>query len=180
MTIPTGDMLRRLGSGVRPGVTGSVAPDLPIDKQGFEDLLGAVQRSGGTGRPVRVDPSLLLEIDQAALDRLGPIVDAAEQAGARRLFAAVDDAGMTIDVASRTIEQVRSGDDDSLQTGIDAAVAISLPKPAADQEDGEGAEPARAQEIVRPASLAPLRSLGSIRNDSLARAVDAGQGMRTN
>lgn len=171
MTIPTGDMLRRLGSGVRPGLTGTVAPGLPIDKQGFEALLGAVQQSGGTGRPVRVDPALLIEVDQQALDRLGPVVDAAEQAGARRLFAVVDDAGLTIDVSSRTIERVRSGDADEVQTGIDAAVAISLPKQEATTNEGDGVDSAPAHEVVRPASRASLRSLGSIRNDSLARAV---------
>jgi hypothetical protein len=139
------DLLRRLGSGVRPA-DGAAAARAGANHPDFRMLLGAARRGEfSSGRSVRGADRLGIELtedEQAELDRAA---DAAEAAGAGAMLAVIAGAALRVDVASREAidaRPLRSDPSESpeLTTGIDAAVVLSSAQRAAGEDD-EDAEP---------------------------------------
>ena len=100
MAVAPIDMLRRLGSGVRPG-------DLAADPQRFAQIAGDARMV--RGRTVQLASSLrgVIDLSDARLEQMSRAADAAESSGARMLLALDDRGAYLVDVAARIIEQAR-------------------------------------------------------------------------
>ncbi|RMH29039.1 MAG: hypothetical protein D6693_02560 [Planctomycetota bacterium] len=165
MTTHAAQLLRALGAGIIPTPTHARPTDL--GGPGFASLL-ARARAGdlSTGRPVRVDDAASVDLTPGQLDRLARATDAADAAGARRLFAIIDGAGVIVDVPSRTVVRAVPLSADAgarlkpadVLTGVDAAAIV----PPGDS-DGAGIDLSAAPRTR--ADLAPLS--GFIENGSL-------------
>jgi hypothetical protein len=185
MTISS-DMLRRLGSGVRPGpVANSLTPSAtgktPTESQGFEELLKAAQSASFRSEPVKLGRGSKVELDAGQLRRLGPAVDNAEAGGAGKLLAFIDGRGVVIDVASRTVESVAKPGG-GMVNGVDAVVMVPdepvVPGFGAAQEAGAtGKDDKNGSPVLAGASgspsggVLPLPSMESIRNSSVANLL---------
>lgn len=118
------DLLRRLGSGVVPGAPEpNNAPS--VGGASFGDLLEQA-RAGelSSGRTLKVREGLADRLTNEQLERLSRAADAAEASGAVRMLAVVDGLAVTIDVVTRTVEDVASAKDGAVRTGVDAAVVL--------------------------------------------------------
>jgi hypothetical protein len=140
------DLLRRLGSGVRPAAGAGAWSDASGGSLEFQRLLRDARRGElSSGRSVRLAPRFGFELtddEQQAIDRAA---DAAEAAGASTLLAVLHDAQLRIDVPTREAVEARplrteQDDHAGIVTGIDAAVILPPPEPAPDAEDSD-AEP---------------------------------------
>lgn len=119
------DPLARLASGVRPDGATARMPAPPVGERSFDGLLESASRGElSSGREVTVAKSLDFQPDSALLARLAQAADAAEAAGARRALAVVSGEGLTIDLATRTIDGRRSMGSAGLIGNIDAAVTL--------------------------------------------------------
>lgn len=129
MSISPLDMLKRLGSGVRPDGPGPSAPaGTPAPDAGaFSDLLAKV-RAGqvSSGRRVECPAGCGVELTDDQLDRLSVVADAAEAAGAWRMVASIDGKSVVVDVEQR---QVLGTADDGIVTGVDAVVTVPQGSP---------------------------------------------------
>lgn len=175
MQTTAGDMLRKLGSGIRPvpGAIGGAAGlgaatgKTPLDSQSFAQLLQSVVNGDGPGaatshgsEPVKLARGSKIELDPEQLRRMGPAVDQAEIGGASKLLAFIDGRGVIVDVASRTVEGIAPSDGSAVP-GIDAVVMVpDAPKAACAPEEAQSASPA-------PMKL-PLPGAESIRNASVS------------
>lgn len=163
MNIGAGEMLRRLGSGVRPdGAAASPAPT-PLEAQGFAGLLAAVKKGAvGSGRGLEIVPGAKVALSSEQLDRLAAVTDAAEAAGSSRLLALIDGQQVTIDVPERRITGGGAGPGGVL-TDIDSVVVVP---------EGSAAEVRRLLAgAITPRggrSRAGLPGPGTVRNDSIA------------
>lgn len=103
MKVNADDLLKVLGSGVRPaGVEGprpGPGSTGPID---FSKLL-ANARGGDvrSGLPVALDPGLGVELDASGHERLSAAVDRLEAAGAARGVVMLDGHALVVDVSER-------------------------------------------------------------------------------
>lgn len=128
--IHSADLLRLLGSGVRPvgpasGASGAaLTPSAP-----FADILSAA-RSGGieSGREVRYAKGSIGAADARTLAALSRAADAAEASGATRLLAVSGGRAFTIDLTTREIVGERSSQTTdpagALFTGVDAVAVL--------------------------------------------------------
>jgi len=165
MNVRAGDLLRQLGSGVRPDGATPAQGRAPLTSASFADLLGQV-RSGvvSSGRPVEVARGADIELNADQLARLARVTDTAEAAGASRLLAMIDGQLLTVDVPARTVDG-GPGDAGDVLTDIDAFVAV----PPADGDAGAlfgGAEQASSG----PGAMLP--GLGGLRNASLGGLLE--------
>ena len=119
------DPLARLASGVRPDGAAPREPAPPVEARSFERLLQSAHKGElSSGRGVTVSKSLDYAPDEALLARLSKAADAAEAAGARRALAMVGGEGLTIDLATRTIDGRASLRSAGMIGNIDAAVTL--------------------------------------------------------
>lgn len=127
MSISPLDMLKRLGSGVRPDGSAAPAQTPAPDAGAFADLLAKV-RAGevSSGRRVECPDGCGVELTDDQLDRLSVVADAAEAAGAWRMVANIDGKSVVIDVEQR---QVLSAADAGIVTGVDAVVTVPQGSP---------------------------------------------------
>lgn len=134
------DPLARLASGVRPDGATARHPAPPVGERSFDRLLEAANRGElSSGREVTVSKSLDYEPDDALLARLAQAADAAEAAGARRALAVVNGEGLTIDLATRTIDGRSSMGSAGLIGNIDAAVTLGPEEAGPEPVRGPGA-----------------------------------------
>lgn len=186
MTI-SADMLRRLGSGVRPGhpglpgsavnpLTPSATGKTPTEAQGFEELLKAAQSASFRSEPVKLGRGSKVELDAGQLRRLGTAVDSAESGGASKLLAFIDGRGVVIDVASRTVESLAKPGG-GMVNGVDAVVMVpdELAVPgfgAAPVSDSKAAQnEAPGPTLASGSGVLPLPSMESIKNASVANLL---------
>ncbi|MBL8744974.1 MAG: hypothetical protein JNK58_01315 [Phycisphaerae bacterium] len=164
MTLNPLDLLRQLGSGVRPAA--AEKPATPIDQAGFAELLSKVQAGGiASNEPVQVAPGQRIELSTEQLQRLGVAIDAAEAAGHHRVLALIDGQALTIDVPGRMVMESHSAADARLLTDFDAVISVP----------NTGTKDLRAlfSRADRPhANPSPLAALGTIRNRSLSDIVN--------
>ena len=146
------DLLKALGSGVRPA---GVGPDASSGVDGLDFAKLLKDARGGTatsGLPVTLPASLGVELDANAHERLSAAVDRLEAAGAQRGVVLLDGQAMLVNVGERAVESLVSADAGAMR--IDAIVRADG-KPG----DGEGA----------PAD--PGDPLWRLANDGLARLL---------
>jgi hypothetical protein len=157
MSVSAAELLRLLGSGVRP-VDAPSPTRAPIEGADFGVLLRrAGEGSLSSGRAVRLGPGLDGALTDGQLDRLAGAVDAAEAAGATRLGAVIDGLVVEIDIKSREATSVRPREETGgatpagVMTGVDAVVVIPT--------EGDGEEQrAGTAESVRAAAGAQGRA----------------------
>jgi hypothetical protein len=162
MTVTASDLLKALGSGLRPAGAANTPAAAPADAAGFADLLAQV-RAGkvSSHEPLRTARGLDTQLTQEQLDRLAVATDAAEASGASRLLAVVDQTAVTIDVASRTIQSAEPWPTSQVTTDIDAAVVV----PSGGDKELRALFGAAA---TPPASAAAGPGIAGIRNSSIA------------
>jgi hypothetical protein len=125
MTTNAADMLRLLGSGVRPAGVPATAQSRSIEGSSFAELLAGVQKGEvASGQPLSVKKTLDASFTPSQLERLSTATDAAEASGASRVLAVIDNQAVTIDVASRTVEAVSPWVPGSVTTDVDAVMMI--------------------------------------------------------
>lgn len=162
MTVTGGDLLRLLGSGVRPDGA------LPrrahaADHAGFADLLARV-RAGevSSGLGVEVAPGAKVELSRGQLDRLAVALDAAEARGYGRILALIDGRVLAIDVPGRMVLGEHRPGEARFSEEYDAVVSVP----------GGSAREAKALFAVgRSAKAAPPAGPFALRNASLAEAI---------
>lgn len=154
------DLLRRLGSGVRPAAGAARVRAGGGDLQ-FQMLLGAARRGElSSGRSVRAGV-LGLELTEEEQRELDRAADAAEAAGASVMAAVIDGAQLRVDIAAREAIDARPLRTDALEspevmTGVDAVVVLSsAQRPASDEAEGEERE-----QPVAPRLRSDARSIG--------------------
>lgn len=180
MQFQSNDLLKVLGSGVRPigaGASNST-PSTPIESQAFSQLLASAQTGALTGgAPVTVAKGSGVNLSPEQLQRLAPAVDAAAVAGVNHLLAVIDGRAVTIDVRTRQVDGEASVAAGELIRGCDAATMIpaaplSSAAPSSATASG-AADPAAAGAAsagaapAAPAQIVPLPGAESIQNASL-------------
>lgn len=173
------DMLRRLGSGVRPGAIGTPHPlsapgKTPTEGQSFQELLRAAKSASFRSEPVRLASGSKIDLDADQLRRLGPAADAAEADGATKLLAFIDGRGVVVDVASRTVEKTAEPGS-GVVNGVDAVVVIpdepGPPEPAPVKASDPKSLAATPAPAPAPSRAVHLPSTESIRNASVAHLL---------
>lgn len=125
MTTTSADMLRLLGSGIRPTGAPAASQPQPIEGSSFSELLAGVQKGEVTsGQQLSIKKTIDATLTTSQLERLSTAADAAEASGASRVLAVIDNQAVTIDVASRTIEDITPWAPGSVTTDVDAVMMI--------------------------------------------------------
>ncbi|MGP1310459.1 MAG: hypothetical protein ACTS27_09710 [Phycisphaerales bacterium] len=150
------DLLRQLGSGVRPDGLGAPrgAQNAGVEQASFDELL-SLARSGNAapGEPLGAAKDVRVDLSEALRAALTAATDAAEAQGATRLGVQAEGSIYTIDVTRREIVDVKAAQPGAIVTGVDAFVALDA--------SGTGAESERAAG-ARVASLGTLPGNGSL------------------
>ena len=168
MPLPIDDLLKRLGSGVRPA-SGESAPRVShhtdpqaVGARRFDSLLIAA-RTGDidTERPVAIDASIDRPVDAAMLRWFGRVLDAAEANNAGRVAAIVGDHCFVLDAEQRTISSCTSiAGAASLQLDIDGlAILESSPDADAASDADPDAEQRAAQRLHAAAVYAASKPI---------------------
>lgn len=132
------DLLRALGSAIRPDGAGQVQST--AGGEAFESLL-LKARSGSleTGLPVTIADGAGVELDGVQMNALARLVDKAHAEGATRMAVLVDGEALDVDVLSRRVLGKLDLADGTVMTGIDGVVRLDttagasglLPTPSA-------------------------------------------------
>lgn len=158
------DLLRQLGSGVRPdGATRAASSPAPgVESASFDELL-ALARSGGIepGAPLTFARDVRNTLSDEALAALAVATDAAEAQGVTRLAAQVGGRVVTVDVARREIVAIDPARANAIVTGVDAFVALDAGADAPGEASGDSG--ASGPRLALPGTLT--------QNESLAQAL---------
>jgi len=131
------DLLRLLGSGVRPvdGARRAAPAAADVSKGDFASLLA---RAGelAAGRPVDLAPDVgaRLELTADQKSRLAEAVDRAELSGVRRALVLLDGQELVVDVADRIVLFDEAMGEQGLVSKIDGVVRA---QPSSDAADGD-------------------------------------------
>jgi hypothetical protein len=173
------DLLKRLGSGVRPPGVGASERAARVEGRSFEELLHeAASGEGLGGRPLREERGVGLNDVQRA--RLTRAADEATRLGATRLFAEVDGEAHIVDLEQRIVARAPSdgaragAQDEAVHEGIDAAVVIRTSSMARDEADNAG-DVGAAPRVLGDGPPGAARG-APIGNASLLDALGAGAG----
>jgi len=128
------DLLRKLGSGVRPG-EGS-PPAAVLESQDFAQLLGRVHHLGPS-RPVQLGSQVELALSSEQEVEIAHLVDVGEAAGTERLLLLYEGHALGIDVAARVVEsaddalrgKVLRSFDGIILSGLEPEEVLALPNP---------------------------------------------------
>jgi hypothetical protein len=135
VTSTPADLLRSLGSGVRPAGTDRPA-SAPLHGPSFDELLRAVQEGQfRTGAPVRIADGAGVTLSESQLARLSVAADQAEAKGASRAAVIIDGMILTMDVTVRTVTGVLRPEQSQVQAGLDSVITVA-PVPSDDATPG--------------------------------------------
>jgi len=170
VNVNAADLLKLLGSGVRPDASTLASGAPTVESASFEALLQQV-RSGavGSGRPIAIAPGAGVNLNSSQLERLAVATDAAEAAGALRLLAMIDGQAVAIDVAERQVISGASSLGSRVHTDFDAVVFV----PDGSAQDLKSLFASGAARIADAAYEAVAPGLESIRNSSLAALLES-------
>ncbi len=171
-------MLRRLGSGVRPGAGTPRATGTPLEGVGFDELIVLARRGeihSGQGLDIAkgVGP-----VDPRTMELLSAVADAAQAAGFARVGALVEGVpederdpvpvrSVTLDVAGRLVESIENDSAGRLITGVDAFVRVP-------DVDGQALREMLSEDAGRARRVVgntPLLGARPLENASLARVL---------
>jgi hypothetical protein len=130
------DLLRQLGSGVRPvspplgTPMGPAAQPGQLESAGFADLLAAA-KSGGvqTGLNISIAPGAGVTLTPEQLARLSAAADRAQAQGVHEAMVMIDGQALKLDVFTRTITGKADLENGNVLSGFDGLMVI----PPADQ-----------------------------------------------
>lgn len=163
MSVDANQLLRSLGSGIRPGgpdaLTRPTSTAVDVAGGSFSELLQAVSSGQlSSGAPVTVAKSANLNLSPKQMSRLTAAADRAQAEGADRAVVLIDGMALSLDVATRTItgtvKAAAGGKIPQVLTGVDTVITV----PSEDEAAGP----------VQP--LAKL-STGGLNNPSLLNAL---------
>jgi len=155
------DMLRRLAAGVTPDGKRARRSNAPFETRSFADLLLESSRPvRASGRPVRTDQDVEIELDDDEMEKLALALDRAEAQFMGSLLAISSSGVLIVDVAERTIRSADDAPGDELVTGIDGAVVLG----------GLGDDSAGDREVAE----AVARGLRTLGNASPVRLIASG------
>jgi hypothetical protein len=125
------DMLRKLGSGVRPEAPAAIGR-AGVSERGFADLLRAAEAGEiSTGRSVEVEKGSNLTLTDAQRARLAGLGDKAQLAGVSRVLVQTDGLWLRLDAEARTVSKVDATTPNDIIMGIDGvAPEITNTQPA--------------------------------------------------
>lgn len=167
MTAHAIDLLKHLGSGVRP--EGRATAPHSIDGAGFQDLLRRAARGEiSSGKEVTRALGARADLDESDYARLAVVADAAEAAGVTRLVAVLDDTPVLLDVVERAVLGAGDALRGSVLTDIDGVVFA----PRADASDLRAVLAGDRSRLDPPRAPEP-RDAGPVRNDSLSTLLAA-------
>lgn len=178
MTTGGAELLRLLGSGVRPdGAAGATGRGAAIEGLDFASLLRKAEAGEvSSGRTIEVARGAGVTLSDSQVERLSRAADAAEAAGSTRLLAMMDGKALIVNVVTRTVEgafdPAGKVGADAVLTGVDAAMVV----PGKADEDGVLTGIAEAIEAIvggngqSDGSLAPP---GGVQNKTLATLLAA-------
>ena len=179
MTTSSVDLLRKLGSGVRPDSGPGPAGASSAGGIDFNALLQKV-RSGevSSGRPVTVASGAGVELSQEQLSRLSIAADAAEASGAHTLLALVDGKALTVDIPSRSVTGGPGALSGRVATDFDAFIVVPEAGSSALRDLFAGVQPALNTSEAGGAHQTALPGLSRISNESLASLLESHQPAR--
>lgn len=163
------ELLRSLGGALTPGL--GLKPGAGAQGAGGVDFASLLRRAESgdleSGRSLRIDDAAQVELTGNQLARLSQATDAAQAAGARKLFAMVDGVGVVIDVPSRTIKSVvpMEGAQDGRALPANVLVGIDAFVMAPDRIDGLDEGDESSFNVQRLGSI--LGPIARIENQSL-------------
>lgn len=142
MSVAAAELLRLLGSGVRP-VDGPELRAAPIEGVNFGSLLRRAEEGVlASGRAVRPGANVEGALSAEQLERLAPAADAAEAAGATRLAALIDGVLVQIDIPTREavaatrLDEAPAPTPGGVMTDVDAVVIVPTEGDAEETESG--------------------------------------------
>ncbi len=142
MSTTGADMLRLLGSGVRPFDQSAPKPAPASAGPDFARMLGqARQGELRTGLDVAVSAALDLTLSPEQRTALSEAADKAEASGSQQSLIMLDTMSLILDVASREIVDVADMAQVGVLTGIDSVIRAST-EPQAIEQDESGDDPA--------------------------------------
>lgn len=126
MTTTSTDLLRSLGSGVRPAGTKVESGAAAIEGLRFQDLLDKANSGEiGSGVPVRIAGNAGVKLTDSQLQRLSAAADKAEAQGAARAVVLIDGMALTLDVPVRTVTGMADTGSTGVLAGIDAVITVA-------------------------------------------------------
>lgn len=156
MSVNAAQLLKALGAGILPGGAKTSA----CDCEGILDFASLLRQAQAgelsSGRSLQVDRGAEVELSPDQMSRLNQVADAAEVAGAKKLFAVIDGAGVIIDIPSRTIERTVQLDGSSTDRLAPADVMVGV--------DAIAVAPANAGDAF---TIEPTGGAGSSRSAGL-------------
>jgi hypothetical protein len=113
------DMLRKLGSGVRPEAPAAIGR-AGVSERGFADLLRAAEAGEiSTGRSVDVEKGANLTLTDAQRARLAGLSDKAQLAGVSRVLVQTGGVWLCLNADARTVSKADAITPNDIITGID-------------------------------------------------------------
>jgi hypothetical protein len=165
VTTPSTQLLRQLGSGVRPtdaapvGLRGPGAPG--IEGASFGDLLKQAREGGLASKlPVEIAPGANVALSDEQLARLSLAADRAEAAGVKTALVNIDGQRLVLDVHARRVMGV-AAPENGVYLGIDGVMDLGDLRPALSapaQGSPGGAGTARPASPLRPPAGTPAQS----------------------
>jgi hypothetical protein len=158
MTGTATDLLRQLGSGVRPlGPSGPARPSTikpgELETAGFADLLAAAKDDGvQTGLNISIAPGADVRLTPEQLARLSAAADRAQAAGVHEALVMIDGQALKLDVFTRTITGKAELGDGNVLSGFDGLMVI----PATDAVPAAAAKPVPPPATTGNASVQKL------------------------
>lgn len=161
MSLDSINLLRRLGSGVRPSASVQTNPSAATGPASFADLLSQAQRGTlESGRVVTVDPDAKVTLTPEQLVKVSRAADAAEAAGVRTALVVIDGQRLTLDVGQREITGLAPAG--GVVSGVDGVIDLdALEAQAAKRPSTNG--PA-----LRPGSPSVLELLAKLEQNGSA------------
>lgn len=127
MTSSPVDLLKQLGSGIRPDGVTPTHRRTAIDESNFGEMLDSVRQGDiASEHPITISGTIAdqVQLTDEQMAQLATATDAAEAAGATRIVAVVGGQALTVDVLTRRVEDVAPASSARLMTGVDAVVLV--------------------------------------------------------
>ncbi len=164
MDLASIELLKKLGSGVRPDGASPPKGAAALETVPFEQLMRTVQTGTlHSGRPVEISTDSKVRLEGEQLERLAVVVDAAEAAGTDRVVALLDGEVVSIDVPERRVDGANEELVGRVVTDLDGLIIV--PKKGASELRAlfaEGTQETSGAESIGPRSHVHNTTIASL------------------
>jgi hypothetical protein len=181
MPLPVADMLKKLGSGVRPAGRVERGGGRGGSLTDFAAMVDAAQRGTlASGRPVEIDRALDVELSAREQRLLELAADAAEAGGAASLVVVFAESALRVDVRERRATDSAADAPAGMIRGVDA-VYVAPTRDADEANDALASASDRVESMfdedgTRRAKRLPTPGAGAVANASLALLLAGAEG----